>query len=57
MKGKFGYLTFEPCRVCWKVNNNQMEPHYGYVVCEEHQKVPPYKIPPLDRNRKVHFSP
>lgn len=37
----FGYSSTLPCRVCRGHNNNQMDPHFGYVVCEVHQDVPP----------------
>jgi hypothetical protein len=43
----FGYPAYnEPCRVCGKFDNNQCEPRFLYVVCEEHQSVLPVNIPP-----------
>lgn len=44
VKPNFGYPTDEPCAVCGKLKNNQQEPRFGYVVCEDHQNIPPVKI-------------
>lgn len=52
MKGNFGYLSPEPCRVCKGHVNNQQHPTLGFVVCELHQETPPHKIPPLPRLQK-----
>lgn len=41
----FGPPSDEPCRVCGKHNNNQMEPRFLYTVCEDHQDVAPVDIP------------
>jgi len=49
MNLRFGFLSPDPCRVCGGFKNNQMEPRYGYVVCEDHQHVPPARIPPMPR--------
>jgi hypothetical protein len=49
MNLRFGFLSPDPCRVCGRFKNNQMEPRYGYVVCEDHQHVPPARIPPMPR--------
>lgn len=43
----FGYPSKDRCRVCGKRKNNQIEPRFGYVVCEDHQDTPPVQIPPL----------
>lgn len=45
MSDNFGYPSKEPCRVCGGFRNNQSEPRFGYTVCEDHQSVPPNKIP------------
>jgi hypothetical protein len=45
-KNSFGYPAPEvPCRVCGGFKNNQSEPRFGYVVCEDHQDVQPIHIP------------
>ena len=41
----FGYPSLEPCQVCGKHLNNQSEPRFGYVVCQNHQGVAPVDIP------------
>ncbi len=43
-KNEFGYPTNKPCVVCGKVKNNQIEPRFNYVVCEDHQHIPPNEI-------------
>lgn len=45
---KFGYKTNEACDVCGKIGNNQSEPRFGYVVCEEHYKMTPVEISELE---------
>jgi hypothetical protein len=40
----FGYPSKEPCAVCGIHKNNQMEPRFSYVVCEDHQSTPPTEI-------------
>jgi len=40
----FGYETNKPCDVCGKEGDNQMEPRFGYVVCEEHYKMTPLQV-------------
>ena len=40
----FGYPSSEECEVCGKYKNNQMEPRFLYVVCEDHQNVAPINI-------------
>lgn len=53
MRGRFGYLSSDPCRVCSTVApSNQMHPRYGYVVCADHQVTPVDRIPPLPRKKK-----
>lgn len=43
-KSKFGYPSSDPCVVCKAVKNNQSEPRFSYVVCEDHQNIPPTEI-------------
>lgn len=43
-KNKFGYPSDKPCKVCGKHKNNQEEPRFLYVVCEDHQSVAPVLI-------------
>lgn len=38
------FTTNEPCWVCGKVNENKIEPRYGYVVCKEHAHLPPVEV-------------
>ncbi len=40
----FGYPTKKPCDICGEWNNNQIEPRFGFTVCEPHQTVPPIEI-------------
>jgi len=47
-----GYPTSRPCSVCGRRNNNQLEPRFGYVVCEDHQHVPPVEVGKLERNKR-----
>lgn len=39
-----GHSSNEPCVVCGRHNNNQIEPRFLYTVCEEHKNVPPTKL-------------
>lgn len=41
---QFGYPTNQPCDVCEKSGNNQLEPRFGYVVCEEHYQLSPVEV-------------
>ncbi|PLS18980.1 hypothetical protein CVD28_00840 [Bacillus sp. M6-12] len=41
---RFGYATTNPCDVCGAEGNNQSEPRFGYVVCEEHFKLSPVEV-------------
>jgi hypothetical protein len=43
-KNNFGHQSEKPCAVCNKHKNNQIEPRFGYVVCEDHQDVKPIEI-------------
>lgn len=38
---RFGHWSDDPCEVCGGFENNQIEPRFGYTVCEIHQRVPP----------------
>lgn len=40
----WGYPTDKPCEVCGKEGQNQMEPRFGYVVCEKHHTLSPVEI-------------
>lgn len=44
MSNTFGYPSSRPCEICGRHINNQAEPRFGYVVCEEHQAIPPNQI-------------
>lgn len=44
MSDTFGYPSDSPCIICEGYNNNQIEPRFGYTVCEEHQKIKPSDI-------------
>jgi len=44
MSKDFGYPSKSPCEVCGRHINNQAEPRFLYVVCEEHQWVAPNQI-------------
>lgn len=39
-KEMFGYPSMDPCEVCEGFKNNQSEPRFGYVLCEDHYRVP-----------------
>lgn len=43
-KDNFGYPSKEPCIVCGQHKSNQSEPRFSYVVCKNHQDVPPIEI-------------
>lgn len=54
----WGYPSKEACAVCGGHKNNQSEPRFGYVVCEDHQSVAPVDIkerpmPTKDRLRDL----
>ena len=40
---RWGYITDEPCVVCKSIPA-QLEPRFGYAVCQEHKDIPPIKI-------------
>lgn len=44
MSDTFGYPSCLPCEICGRHINNQAEPRFYYVVCEEHQAVAPNMI-------------
>lgn len=39
----FGYPTKEPCSLCG-AKPAEVEPRFGYVVCEEHSKLSPIEV-------------
>ena len=39
-----GYDTERPCFVCGEVNDNKVEPRFGYVVCRNHYDSRPVDI-------------
>jgi hypothetical protein len=46
VKFRFGHpMPSVPCAVCGGFKNNQLEQCFLYVVCEDHQNVPPVDIP------------
>jgi hypothetical protein len=39
----FGYQTILPCCICGSIPA-EVEPRFGYIVCEEHSKLSPVNI-------------
>ena len=54
-KDNFGYQSRLECSVCGSDKNNQMEPRFGYTVCEDHQHIPPVEVSNLkwEREEKI----
>lgn len=54
----FGYPTDKPCQVCG-AKPAEIEPRFGYIVCEKHSKLTPLQIQnmsKLDRTLDIMFK-
>ena len=47
-----GYDTNTPCAVCGQINENKIEPRFGYVVCKEHYHIPPTEVSEIKEKKE-----